>query len=98
MLDLSFIFDISEKYQKKDYKKGESYNNVCITGFDKNMTRDEIILLAIYHNCPIIVKNGRRGKWYLKGQGKSFDDLKREMETRPANERDGVYCILLKLH
>ena len=59
-------------------------NDISTTGFDKNMTEREIIDLAIQHQCPIIVKCGK-GKWYLKGHGKTADQLKSLIE-RNINE------------
>ena len=50
-------------------------NDIQNLGFDKNYTEGEIIDLAVKHGCPIIIKNGK-GKWYLKGQGKTIDELK----------------------
>lgn len=42
-------------------------NNIQPLGFDKTLSIGEMINLALVHQCPIIVKDGK-GKWYLKGQ------------------------------
>jgi hypothetical protein len=42
-------------------------NDVEWHGFDKTKTEGEMIDLAANYGCPIIIKNGIHGKWYLKG-------------------------------
>ena len=58
-------------YENCDIYIGQ--NDVQHLGFDKNKTIGEMIDIAIAHNCFIIIKNGK-GKWYLKGQKKNFDE------------------------
>lgn len=53
-------------------------NDVERLGFDKNKTFGEMIDIAIANKCIIIIKNGS-GKWYLKGQGKSYEIAKSKM-------------------
>jgi hypothetical protein len=66
-------------------------------GFHKDSTIGQMIDLAIIYNCRVIVKNGNKGKWYLKGQGKSIEFLENEISKGLRNNhRIGVYCILLK--
>lgn len=54
-------------------------NNVQDLGFDKKKSFGEMIDIAIAHNCFIIIKNGK-GKWYLKGQKKNFDETMVKLE------------------
>jgi hypothetical protein len=70
-------------------------NEVEIYGFDKDKTEGEMIDLAVKHDCPIIVKNGK-GKWYLKGKGKSIEFLKTKIDEQIGKTRDGVYSLLLE--
>lgn len=55
-----------------------------------------MIDLAIKNECPIIIKNGINGKWYLKGKGKSIEYLKSKIEEKLGKSRDGVFCLLLE--
>lgn len=72
-------------------------NDVQRLGFDKDLTDTQIIALAIKHNSPVIVKNGRNGKWYLKGNGMDMDLLKEKLEEQKGKSREGVYCMLLEM-
>ena len=72
-------------------------NDVEWYGFDKNMTEDEMIDLAVKNDCPIIIKNGKKGKWYLKGKGKTVKFLKNKINEQIGKSRDGVFCLLLEL-
>ncbi len=79
-------------------------NDIEPNGFDKNLTKNEIINLAIKYNCPLIVKDGNKGKWYLKGKGRTTNYLKSKINKKYAKInsgsikpiRDGVYCLLLE--
>jgi hypothetical protein len=71
-------------------------NDVEYYGFDKNMTEGEMIDLAMKNNCPIIIKNGHKGKWYLKGQGKTIEYLKIKINEQIGKSRNGVFCLLLE--
>jgi hypothetical protein len=52
--------------------------------------------LAIQHKCPILIKNGKNGKWYLKGQGKTMEFLRSEIARKQGLSREGVCCWLLE--
>jgi len=52
-------------------------NDVEWYGFDKTKSEGEMIDLAVKNECPIIIKNGKNGKWYLKGKGKNNRFFKR---------------------
>jgi hypothetical protein len=71
-------------------------NDIEPLGFDKDKTETEMIALAIQHGCPIIIRNGKRGKWYLKGKGKPMDELKQRIQEQTGNARDGVFCLLIE--
>ena len=71
-------------------------NNVERLGFDKNKTLGEMIDLALLHKCPIIVKAGKNAKWYLKGQGKTLEFLKNQIELKKGTKREGISCYLLE--
>lgn len=71
-------------------------NNVEQYGFDKTKTVGEMIDLAIKNECPIIIKNGINGKWYLKGKGKTIEYLKSKIDEKLGKSRDGVFCLLLE--
>lgn len=72
-------------------------NDVQRLGFDKDLTDIQVIALAVKHNSPIIVKNGRSGKWYLKGNGMDMDVLKEKLEEQKGKSREGVYCMLIEI-
>jgi hypothetical protein len=65
-------------------------------GFDKTKTEGEMIDLAVKNGSHIIVKNGKNGKWYLKGKGKSIEYLKSKIDENVGKFRDGVFCLLLE--
>ena len=71
-------------------------NDIEWYGFDNNKTEGEMIDLAIKYGCPIIIKNGRNGKWYLKGKGKSIEYLKNKIQENIGKSRNGVFCLLLE--
>ena len=71
-------------------------NDIEPHGFEKTKTETEMIALAIQHGCPIIVRNGKQGKWYLKGKGKPMDVLKQKIEEQFGNAREGVFCLLIE--
>ena len=55
-----------------------------------------MIDLAVKHGCPIIIKSGKNGKWYLKGNGYTIKHIKNEINIKSGKFRDGVYCLLLE--
>jgi len=69
-------------------------NDVERLGFDKNMTFGAILDLATLHRCPVIVKNGN-GKWYLKGQGKTPEDIAQKIEQHKG-KHDRVKCWVVE--
>ena len=71
-------------------------NDVEPKGFDKNKTDGEMIDLAVKNGCPIIIKNGKKGKWYLKGKGRTIEFLKEKIMKGKGKSRDGVFCLLLE--
>jgi hypothetical protein len=73
-----------------------SQNDVELYGFPKSKTEGEMIDLAIEFRCPIIVKNGIKGKWYLKGKGKHIIELKSKIDKNLGKSRDGVFCLLIE--
>lgn len=73
-------------------------NNVERLGYESNKTLGEMINLALANKCPIIIKNGRNGKWYLKGQGKTTEFLKAEIERKKGTTREGVTCYFLEFN
>ena len=82
------------RYQKCDILifKNDIENN----GYDKNKSEGEMIDLAVKHGCPIIIKSGKNGKWYLKGNGYTIKHIKNEINIKSGKFRDGVYCLLLE--
>lgn len=71
-------------------------NDVEYYGFHKSFTEGEMIDLAVENNCPVIVRNGKNGKWYLKGKDKSLEYIKTLISEHTGKSRDGVYCLLLE--
>lgn len=65
-------------------------------GYPANMTEGNMIDLAVAGGFKIIVKNGKRGKWYLKGKDHSIGELKEKINTNIGKFRDGVFCLLLE--
>jgi len=87
------------KYDRCDFLLGFSSNNnnnVERLGFEKTKTLGEMINLALIHKCPIIIKNGNKGKWYLKGQNKTIEFLKGEIDKKKGTTRQGVICYFLE--
>lgn len=76
-------------------------NDVERLGYSGSYSFDYMINLAKHHNCPILVKNGG-GKWYLKGMGKSYDELKVKVDDkegcmlRPGRSSRNATLYLLK--
>jgi hypothetical protein len=85
-----------ERFQKCDILIGR--NDIEKYGFAKTISEDEIIRLAIRYGSPVIVKNGKKGKWYLKGQGISHEALRQKITSNLGEKREGVYTILLPEH
>lgn len=71
-------------------------NDIEQYGFDKSKTEQEMIELAIQNECPIVVKSGENGKWYLKGKNKSIQSIKHKIEEHKGKFRNGVYCLLIE--
>jgi hypothetical protein len=72
-------------YEKCDPFYGT--NNVEFYGYHRDTTLGEMVDKAIAYNCNIIQKNGKKGKWYLKGQGKEYDVSKEEIEKKVGNNK-----------
>lgn len=71
-------------------------NNVEPKGFPATYTYDEMQAKALENNCPILVKGGVNGKWYLKGQGKSMDVIRQEIRHKHGKARKGVTLYLIE--
>lgn len=71
-------------------------NDIEQYGFDKSKTEQEMIDLAIQNECPVVVKSGENGKWYLKGKNKSILSIKHKIEEHKGKFRNGVYCLLIE--
>ncbi len=83
------------KFEKCDILKGK--NDVEKNGFDKNTPFEKIINIAVKNKCKIVIKNGDRGKWYLKGQGLDVLFLKTKInEAIGCSSRNGVCCYLIE--
>jgi len=65
-------------------------------GFSANYTEEEMIALAMNHGSKIVVKNGEKGKWYLKGKCKTTEYLQMKIDKNIGKFRSGVYCLLLE--
>ncbi len=87
-------YNIITRFSKCDILRNN--NDVNYYGFEKTKTEGEMIDLAIKNNCPIIIKNGINGKWYLKGNGKTIEYLKNKIDEKLGKSRDGVFCLLLE--
>ena len=71
-------------------------NDIEFYGFDNAKTEWEMIDLAVKNGSPIIIKNGKNGKWYLKGKGKPIEYLKSKIDENIGKYRDGVFCLLIE--
>ena len=95
-------FSSITRYEKVDILIGKMYNNLQPLGFEKTKTECEMIDIAVKNGCSIITKNGRNGKWYVKGylKGKRIpnEDLKAKLEKNKGNSnaRNGVYLLLIE--
>jgi hypothetical protein len=85
---------IITRYDKCDIS-GKNY--IEENGFDKNLSEAEMIEKAIQHKCPILIRNGRNGKWYLKSLGRNIEELKEKLAENTGKSRDGVYVLLIEL-
>ena len=55
-----------------------------------------MIELATEHKCPLVVKDGR-GKWYLKGQGKTYEEIEEGLNQNKENiDYKNVKCYVLR--
>ena len=70
-------------------------NDVESRGYDSAKTEEEMIRIAIENYCPSVVKNGKKGKWYLRGRGRTEEFLQNRIDENRDKHRDGVYCLLL---
>jgi hypothetical protein len=71
-------------------------NDIEPHGFDKNLSEGNLIDLAVINNCPIIIKGGKTGKWYLKGKGKTLEYLRGKITNNIGKSREGIFCLLLE--
>jgi len=81
------------RFQKCDILIGR--NDIEKYGFTKTLSEDEMIQLAIRYGSPVVVKNGKKGKWYLKGRGIEREAIQQKITEANGLKRDGVYTILL---
>jgi hypothetical protein len=73
-------------------------NDVERLGFDSDLSETEMIALAIKHQCPLIVRSGIRGKWYLKGRGREHAYLEGKLISNKGVPRyKRAYVLLIKL-
>jgi hypothetical protein len=87
---------MSHSYTCTHYDKTDIFyhkNDVQKRGFDASTPQHIIIQKAIEHGCPVVVKNGKRAKWYLKGKGLSYDEVTLAIEEKKGIKRDGVFTI-----
>jgi hypothetical protein len=85
-----------ERFLKSDILIGR--NDIEKRGFAKTLSEEEIIQLAIKHSCPLVVKNGKKGRWYLKGRGIPREMIRTRLTENLGISRDGVYSLLLPEH
>lgn len=65
-------------------------------GYPNTKTTGEMIDLAIQNECKLILKNGKNGKWYLKGQNKTIEFLKKKISEKVGTESRDVFCLLIE--
>ena len=70
-------------------------NDIEKFGFSKHKTLGEMIDLAFKYKCPIIIKAGKNAKWYLKGNGRNIDELKKLLEKNEGTKRKGINAYLI---
>jgi hypothetical protein len=87
-------FNKITKYTNCDILIGS--NNIENNGYNKEKTLGEMIDLALLNECPIIIKNGYNGKWYLKGKNKDINFLQNKINENINQHRDGVVCYLIE--
>ena len=85
-----------ERFIKSDILIGR--NDIEKRGFAKTLSEEEIIQLAIKNSCPLVVKNGKKGKWYLRGRGIPREIIRTRLTDNLGISRDGVYSLLLPEH
>lgn len=71
-------------------------NDIQKLGFDKNKTFEEIKEIAIANNCPVIIKAGLKGKWYIKGKNMDLDVLKKLASINEGKYRNGIICYIIE--
>lgn len=83
------------KYNQCDILKGQ--DEVEKYGFCKNNTEKEMVELAIQNGSQIVTKNGKNGKWYIKGKEKTIEYLKNKLDEKLGTARtEDVYCLLIE--
>jgi hypothetical protein len=80
------------KYTDCDILIGDKYNNVNPKGFPATKTFEEMVVMAMKHKCPILVRNGE-GKWYLKGQNRDLNDLAERIQANAPKHRRTLWLI-----
>ena len=68
-------------YSIEKYHNCEIFHNVCDIqpkGFSREISRKDILNIAISNRCPIVVKDDE-GKWYLKGTDRQEDFLRNKI-------------------
>ena len=65
-------------------------------GYPSTKTDGEMIDLAVANGYSVITKNGKRGKWYLKGKDKNIEFLRNKLDENVMRHREGVFCLLLE--
>lgn len=79
-------------YENCDIFVGQ--NDVEPKGFDADKTLGEMLDLALCYKCPVIVKNGK-GKWYLKCNGRSIDQIEHSIKHNKPMPRRTLYLVKL---
>ena len=83
------------RYEKTDILKGD--DSVDKYGFDKNFSEKEIIKIAIKYNVNIIVRGGLNAKWYLKGKGRTINELRDKLEQFKGRQKNpNIYSLLIE--
>jgi len=83
-----------QRFDKCDILK-KSHDEISYSKDEYNEI--QIIALAKQLMFPIVVKNGKNGKWYLKGKGRKLEKLTAKIQENRGKSRNGVYCLLIDL-
>jgi len=69
--------------------------DISKTGYPAYLSEKSIIDFATSTGCNIIIKNGYKGKWYVKYTKLSNERILERLDRNANNSRPGVYTLFI---